>query len=155
MATVDEARLNPAVEREVAMTDTQALGRRGERLAARHYRRAGYAILARNLRLGRSELDLVARSPDRRTIVIIEVKTSAISLHRAGAGLNSTKRRRIAAAAHALRRLGLLAGHALRIDGVLIEWSGDRPELRVLMGPVLDGDRWGWGDRGSRAHSCQ
>lgn len=137
------------------MTADQPLGRRGERLAARHYRTAGYAILARNLRVGRSEIDLIARSPDHRTIVLVEVKTSAISLHRARSGLNRTKRRRIAAAAHALRRMGLLEGHELRVDGVLIQWSGDHPVLRVLVGPILDGNRWGRGDGDCGIQPCQ
>ncbi|MBI4601734.1 MAG: YraN family protein, partial [Planctomycetes bacterium] len=48
------------------------LGRRGERAAARHLRRQGLRILARNVREGRGEIDLVAL--DGATLVFVEVK---------------------------------------------------------------------------------
>ena len=121
------------------MTVNQELGRRGERRAEQHYRKAGYTILARNMHVGRSEIDLLVRSPDQSTIVIVEVKTSSASLHRAHAALDRPKRRRIAAAARTLKKLGMLHGHELRIDGVLVEWSGSRPRVVVLEGPVLQG----------------
>jgi putative endonuclease len=49
------------------------LGARGEDLAARALRRAGYVILARNVRLGRYEIDIIARHRD--TTVFVEVRT--------------------------------------------------------------------------------
>ena len=49
------------------------LGTRGERLAAKALRRAGFKILARNARLGRYEIDLIAREGD--TTAFVEVKT--------------------------------------------------------------------------------
>ncbi len=53
--------------------DRAALGRWGEDLAERELRRRGYRVLERNVRVGRGEVDLVARDGD--TIVLIEVKT--------------------------------------------------------------------------------
>ena len=116
------------------MQATGALGRRGERVAARHYRRRGYRILARNLRLGRSEVDLLLLSPTGMDVVIVEVKTSSSGLRGAGAALDRHKRRRIATAARALERSGLLAGHGLRVDGVLVDCSRGRPRLTILAG---------------------
>ena len=49
------------------------LGRLGERLAAEHYRRLGYEVVARNHRTRHGELDLVVA--DERTLVFCEVKT--------------------------------------------------------------------------------
>ncbi len=49
------------------------LGRAGERLAAEHLERLGYAIVARNHRTRYGEIDLVAADAD--TLVIVEVKT--------------------------------------------------------------------------------
>ena len=49
------------------------LGRAGERAAAEHLERLGYAIVARNHRTRYGEIDLVAA--DRDTLVIVEVKT--------------------------------------------------------------------------------
>lgn len=50
-----------------------ALGPEGERLAARYLQWRGYRILARNLKSGPHELDIVARRGD--TIAFVEVKT--------------------------------------------------------------------------------
>ena len=116
------------------MSATQALGRRGERVAARHYRRRGYRILARNLRLGRSEVDLLLLSPDGVDVVIVEVKASASGVRAAGAALDRRKRHRIAAAARALERAGLLAGHGLRVDGILVDCSGGGSPVTALEG---------------------
>ena len=114
------------------------LGRRGERLAERHYRRAGHRLIARNLRLGRREIDLLMLAPDGGTLVLIEVKTSSISVHNAHGALNRRKRSRIAGAARMLRAMGLLREHRLRVDGVLVDWSGPKPRIRVLEGPTVD-----------------
>jgi putative endonuclease len=51
----------------------QHLGRLGERLAAEHLERLGFAILARNHRTRFGEIDLVAC--DGTTLVFVEVKT--------------------------------------------------------------------------------
>lgn len=56
--------------------DHQYTGRKGERLARRFLKRLGYRILVCNLRLHRGEIDIVALSPDRSTLVIAEVKTA-------------------------------------------------------------------------------
>ena len=47
-------------------------GRRGEQIAARHLKRCGYLILARNYRAAGAEIDLVAL--DGSTLVFVEVK---------------------------------------------------------------------------------
>ena len=52
---------------------SKALGRRGEELAAAHFERLGYRILARNHRTRFGELDLVVAND--RTLVFVEVKT--------------------------------------------------------------------------------
>lgn len=49
------------------------LGQRGEKLAARALKRAGYTILNRNVYLGRYEVDIIAREGD--TVAFVEVKT--------------------------------------------------------------------------------
>jgi putative endonuclease len=51
----------------------RALGQLGERLAAAHLERLGFAILARNARTRHGEIDLIAF--DGHTIVFAEVKT--------------------------------------------------------------------------------
>jgi putative endonuclease len=51
---------------------TTARGRAAERRVAWHYRLRGYRILARNVRAGRVELDLIVRRG--RKLVFVEVK---------------------------------------------------------------------------------
>jgi len=48
-------------------------GQAGEERAARYLQRKGFTILGRNLRLGRGELDIVARDED--LLLFVEVKT--------------------------------------------------------------------------------
>ena len=50
-----------------------ALGDRGENVAARYLRNQGYKIIVRNFRCTLGEIDIVAR--DGRTLVFVEVKT--------------------------------------------------------------------------------
>jgi putative endonuclease len=76
----------------------QHLGRLGERLAAEHFSRLGFSVLAQNHRTRFGELDLVLS--DGRTLVFCEVKTRRIgsgqpfdSLH----GAKQSQVRRIAA----------------------------------------------------------
>ncbi len=76
------------------------LGAQGEDLAARFLKREGYAILDRNVRLGRGEIDLIAREGD--TIVFVEVKTLRTSseIFRPEDNVTHAKQRHLIAAAH-------------------------------------------------------
>jgi len=55
------------------MAAKDALGRRGEAIAARHLVASGLTIVERNWRCTQGEIDLVAR--DRDELVFVEVKT--------------------------------------------------------------------------------
>jgi putative endonuclease len=55
------------------MAAKDALGRRGEAIAARHLVDSGLVIVERNWRCNQGEIDLVAR--DGRELVFVEVKT--------------------------------------------------------------------------------
>ena len=57
---------------------SQSAGRRGEALAAAHFERLGYRVLARNHRTRFGELDLILCDPEERTIVFCEVKTRRV-----------------------------------------------------------------------------
>ena len=57
---------------------TKELGRRGEQLAAEHFTRLGYRVLARNHRTRWGELDLVLADEAERTIVFCEVKSRRV-----------------------------------------------------------------------------
>jgi len=76
----------------------QHLGRLGERLAAEHFARLGFSVLAQNHRTRFGELDLVLS--DGRTLVFCEVKTRRLGSGEPFDGLHGAKQsqvRRIAA----------------------------------------------------------
>lgn len=55
-------------------------GKWGEDLAADYLRENGYEIIERDWRDGHRDIDIIARSPDLRTIVFVEVKTRATDI---------------------------------------------------------------------------
>jgi putative endonuclease len=114
------------------MTDVRHVrGRHGEALAAAHFSRLGYEVLARNHRTRWGELDLILY--DGETIVFCEVKT-----RRAGTGspwdaLHEAKRsqvRRMAACWLAEVR-DRPFGAALRFDAVGVVLDADGALVRL------------------------
>lgn len=101
-------------------------GHRGENAAARHLVAKGYTILARNLALGRHELDIVARQGD--TVVFVEVKTRAtVDAIRPEDSVGTTKRAHIRAAARRYRQHHDDGATYYRFDIVSVTMPGKRP----------------------------
>ena len=99
---------------------SDASGRRGERVAARHLKRAGYRILGRNVRLRQGEIDLLAEAPDRRTIVIVEVKSGASDAVAPEHHVNAAKQRKLTALAAELARRRRFSARPMRFDVVAV-----------------------------------
>ncbi len=79
---------------------SKPLGARGEDAAAKYLKRNGFKILARNARLSRYEIDIIAREGD--TIAFIEVKTrTSDSIAMPEENVDARKRNHIRRAAHA------------------------------------------------------
>jgi putative endonuclease len=125
------------------------LGRRGERLAAKHLEAIGYTLVAsnftlpvgRNLRgaLVHAEIDLIAY--DGPVLCFVEVKTRASDWFAAPEqNVDLRKQRQIARAARVYRRIFGLMGASYRYDVVSVimspagepEGRGMRPRLEVL-----------------------
>lgn len=94
----------------------QALGRYGEAVAARHLVQVqGMAVLDRNWRCGRGEIDLVLR--DGAVLVICEVKTRrGVGCGTPHEAVDDTKRARL----QDLARLWMQA-HDVRVDDVRVD----------------------------------
>jgi putative endonuclease len=115
--------------------DRRLLGRKGERLAAKHLRRAGYRILNRNLRIGHDEADLVALDPDGSTIVIVEVKTLAGAATAPEMKIDRGKQYRMARLAARLQQMRRYRDRPIRFDAVAVHWPADgRPDVRHYPG---------------------
>ena len=108
-----------------------ALGRQGERHAARHLQRQGYKLLFRNFRAGKAgEIDLVCRHGE--VLVFVEVKTRSDEIFgRPVAAVDRKKRRRIARGAMAWLRMLDMPDLTFRFDVVEVV-VGNPPEVRVI-----------------------
>ena len=102
--------------------DRTALGQWGEDLAARELRRRGYEVLERNQRIGRGEVDLVARHGG--AVVLVEVKTRRTgAFGEARDAISTAKARRLVTLG---RRYAQTAGATdWRIDVVAIDVAPD------------------------------
>ena len=110
---------------------SRPLGERGERLAERHLKRAGYRIIRRNLRIAKDEADLVAFTPDGGTVVVVEVKTRSGDDIAPEEGVNQAKRRHLSRLAARLQRRRRFADRPFRFDVIAITWpDGEVPDLR-------------------------
>jgi len=102
-----------------------ALGASGERIAARYLRKRGYRVLARNLRVPAGEADLICAAPDRRTIVLVEVKTrSSADAAFPEANVNRSKQRQITRVARAYVAAKQVEERPLRFDIVSVLLEG-------------------------------
>jgi putative endonuclease len=106
-----------------------ALGQRGENMAARFLRNQGYKIIDRNYRCEVGEVDIIAR--DRATLVFVEVKTRTYDDPTPEEQVNTQKRHQITKAAKFyLSRYGT-PQPAARFDVVAIVWpTGREPQIR-------------------------
>ncbi|MEM6337412.1 MAG: YraN family protein [Bacteroidota bacterium] len=97
------------------MTRSHQLGQAGEQAAAAYLSRLGYEILEMNVRLGRGELDIIARSPSGE-IVFAEVKTRSRPGYPELAVTPDKQQRMISAASTWLDGRPEHAGTACRFD---------------------------------------
>ena len=119
------------------MTDVRhTAGQRGEELAARHFERLGFDVLARNHRTRFGELDLVVF--DGETLVFAEVKTRRVGSREPWESLHERKRSKVRRMAIAWLTEGTDRpyGANLRFDGVaiLLDSAGELVRLDHLEG---------------------
>ena len=122
--------------------DNQSLGRLGEDLACREFRRRGYAILARRYRTRRGELDIVARRG--RTLVFIEVKTRAsVRFGLPCEAVTAVKRRRLGELATGYLVQQGIDDVVCRFDVVeVVAPPSGRPSVRVIEGAFDPPGAW-------------
>ncbi len=128
-------------------TARQQAGDEAEGLVAAHLQGLGWTILARNVRAGRGELDLVAIDPGPpRELVVVEVRRrSSRAFGLAEESVAFRKRAHLRAAIGRLLEDGLPAGFALprlpiRVDLVVVEpgaGPGGSPRVRHHRGIEL------------------
>src|SRR3954451_11744311 len=107
----------------------EAMGQRGENVAARYLRNLGYKIIVRNFRCDLGEIDIVAK--DGKTLVFVEVKTRAYDDPTPEEQVNEVKRHQITKSAKLyLSRYGTPQPPA-RFDVGAVVWpDGREPQIR-------------------------
>jgi putative endonuclease len=112
-----------------AEPERDALGDRGENLAARFLRNKGYRIIIRNYRCDLGEVDIIAK--DGKTLVFVEVKTRADDEPMPEDQVHNFKQHQLTKAAKVyLSRYGVPQPPA-RFDVVAIVWPPGRdPQIR-------------------------
>ncbi len=115
-----------------------ALGRKGEDLAHRYLRNAGYKVVARNYRPGQdSEIDIVARHGDK--LVFVEVKTrSSAEFGSPDRAIDREKQRHIVRAARSFVTRSGESWSKVRFDIVAIVF-GNAPEISHYQDVFFEG----------------
>jgi putative endonuclease len=108
-------------------TPKDALGDRGENMAARYLRNKGMKIIMRNFRCELGEIDIIAR--EKQTLVFVEVKTRAYDDPTPEDQVNQVKRDQIIQAAKFyLSRYGNPRPPS-RFDVVAVVWPTGQPPI--------------------------
>lgn len=104
------------------------LGRRGEQVAAARLRADGWRVVARNVREGRKEVDLVATRGA--VVAFVEVKARAgLAYGHPLEAITRAKRREIESVARAWLRRHPQPGRRVRFDAVSVLFRDDGPPL--------------------------
>lgn len=111
------------------------LGQRAEHAVAHYLESAGFAIVARNLRLGRLELDIVARRAE--LVLVVEVRTRGAGAWTTGLGsMSRAKRDRIRRAGQRLWRDRYKRDPSverMRFDAASVTFDGERADIDYVM----------------------
>ncbi len=119
----------------MAQTRKQRIGRWGETVAGYFLEQRGYRVLARNVRTGRGEIDLVARQETPGVLVFVEVKTRTnASFGLPEEAVDARKLEHLFRAAEAyLQEHPEFAGQDWRIDAIAIQGKpGDKVEDVII-----------------------
>jgi len=115
------------------------LGRRAELAVADYLVASGFVLLARNVRVGKLELDLVARSGP--LVVVVEVRTRGPgAFERPFESIGPDKRRRIVRAVERLweRRLKAMKDvMRVRIDVAAVTFEGQKTRVEYVTGAIV------------------
>jgi putative endonuclease len=111
-----------------ALARRSELGLRGEQLACDHLVSQGFSILARNVRVGRLEIDVIAHRG--RLLVFCEVRSrSSDRVMTTAQSIQPDKVRRVRAAAAAWLKENPVPSAQVRFDAISVVF--DRPEGRL------------------------
>ncbi len=109
----------------------QLTGQRGEGIVAAHLEQQGFQIVARNVKVGRLELDLVARRDGLIAFCEVRSRKSAEFLHPAES-VTREKVARVRKAAALWLSQNPQGGHQVRFDAAAVIFDSDPPRLEYF-----------------------
>jgi putative endonuclease len=108
----------------------RAVGQRGEQVVAEDLQRRGFQILGRNVRVGRLELDIIARRGP--LLVVCEVRSLTSDwMYAPGATVDARKQGRLRRAAAQWLRDARLGAVEVRFDVAAVVFDGPRGQPRI------------------------
>jgi len=96
------------------------IGKRGEKVARSYLRKAGWRFISKNVRFGNDELDILAMTPDERTLVIVEVRSTALKHKKPERTVGRVKRMAMLRIAKQLRGHARRNSCSLRVDLITV-----------------------------------
>ena len=123
------------------MAEHNELGKWGEDEAALYLEDEGYVIIDRDWKIGKRDLDILALSPDGKTLVVVEVKTrSGDEYQQPEEAVDGRKMRNLAIAANAYVK-EYQVDKELRFDIISVVGAGHQVEhlehLKDAFNPML------------------
>ena len=119
----------------------RSAGIAAEQAAASWLERLGHQVLARNLRLGHLEVDVVSTDPADGSLVITEVKARRTGRHAPELRVDRRKRLHLETAARMLLSRPGMSGRPVRFDVVAVTLDAEgRPESLRHMPAAFDAE---------------
>jgi len=119
------AAIRPLIAR---IRNPKSVWTRGEDAAAKLMKQNGYTLLARNLRLGMGEIDLLCLDTKADCVVVVEVKArvrNSSATPAPEASITAAKQRKLRSLAKAISAREDCKGKGIRIDVVAVEFAPD------------------------------
>ncbi len=110
------------------------IGNRGERIARLYLKKRGWKILATNVRFGQDELDILALSSDRKTLSIVEVRTTSHINRNPEATVTQRKYRAMLRVANQMQSEATKHSSHLRVDLITVRLLEEKPQIRHYKG---------------------
>jgi len=119
------------------MDNRRDVGQKCEEIAARHLRRNGYRVIARNVRLRIGEIDIVARQG--RVLVFVEVKAKTQEEYGAPREMvTAAKQRKLSQLAHLYMSQNRITETPVRFDVVEVVLDADGKPTVTLIPSAFD-----------------
>lgn len=102
---------------------------RGEDAAAKHMKKMGCKVLARNLRLKMGEIDILCLDPKADCVIVVEVKArvrKSAATPNPEASITAAKKRKLRTLAKGIAAREDCRGKRIRIDVIAVEFAPDQ-----------------------------